>query len=99
MASSLEDGIEGVAAFTQDYQRLIDATQRIHPGLRCVFLSPLGHLSESHEKKHVYASSLVAYTKAVRHLADSNNGVFVDLSHIARDDELRKDPIQLHDAG
>ena len=50
MASSLEGGIEGVAAFTQDYQRLIDATQRIHPGLRCVFLAPRGRLSGSHEK-------------------------------------------------
>ena len=99
MASSLEGGIEGVAAFTQDYQRLIDATQRIHPGLRCVFLSPLGRLSGSHEKTQAYASSLVAYTKAVLHLADSNNGVFVDLSHVAINDGLRKDPIHLNDAG
>ena len=42
---------------------------------------------------------LAAYTKAINKLADSNNGVFVDLSHVASDDDLRKDPIHLNDAG
>ena len=40
MASSLEGGIEGVAAFTKEYQRLIHTAERLQPGVRCVFLSP-----------------------------------------------------------
>ena len=99
MASSLEGGMKGVTTFTKDYQRLIDATQQMQPGLRYVFLSPLGRLSNSHNKTQNYASVLAAYTKAINQLADSNNGVFVDLSHVASDDDLRKDPIHLNDAG
>ena len=99
MASSLEGGMQGVAAFTKDYQRLIDATQQMQQGLRYVFLSPLGRLPDSNNETRVRTSALAAYTKAVTQLAEKNNGVFVDLSRTAKDEELRKDPIHLNDAG
>ena len=99
MASSLERGLEGVASFTKDYQRLIEATQRMQPGLRYVFLSPLGRLPDSYNETRVHTSALAAYTKAINQLALKNNGVFVDLSQTAKDEELRKDSIHLNDAG
>ena len=99
MASSLEGGIEGVAAFTKEYQRLIHTAERLQPGVRCVFLSPLGSLSDTHQKNQPHASVLAAYTNAISRIADANHGVFVDLSHVAVEDDLRKDPIHLNDAG
>ena len=99
MASSLEGGIEGVAAFAKEYQRLIHTAERLQPGVRCVFLSPLGSLSDTHQKNQPHASVLAAYTNAISRIADANHGVFVDLSHVAVDDGLRKDPIHLNDAG
>ena len=50
MASSLEGGIEGVAAFAKEYQRLIHTAELLQPGVRCVFLSPIGSLSDTHQK-------------------------------------------------
>ena len=99
MASSLEGGIEGVAAFTKEYQRLIHTAEQLQPGVRCVFLSPLGSLSDTHQKNQPHASVLAAYTNAISRIADANHGVFVDLSHVAVEDDLRKDPIHLNDAG
>ena len=99
MASSLEGGIEGVAAFAKEYQRLIHTAERLQPGVRCVFLSPLGSLSDTHQKNQPHASVLAAYTNAISRIADANHGVFVDLSHVAVEDDLRKDPIHLNDAG
>ena len=99
MASSLEGGMKGVAAFTKDYQRLIDATQQMQQGLRYVFLSPLGRFPDSNNETRVRTSALATYTKAIKQLADKNNGVFVDLSRTAKDEDLRKDPIHLNDAG
>ena len=99
MASSLEGGIEGVAAFTKEYQRLIHTAERLQPGVRCVFLSPLGSLSDTHQKNQPQTSVLAAYTNAISRIADANHGVFVDLSHVAVEDDLRKDPIHLNDAG
>ena len=99
MASSLEGGIEGVAAFTKEYQRLIHTAEQLQPGVRCVFLSPLGSLSDTHQRNQPHASVLAAYTNAISRIADANHGVFVDLSHVAVEDDLRKDPIHLNDAG
>ena len=99
MASSLEGGIEGVATFAKEYQRLIHTAERLQPGVRCVFLSPLGGLSDTHQKNQPHASVLAAYTNAISRIADANHGVFVDLSHVAVEDDLRKDPIHLNDAG
>ncbi len=99
MASALDSGMEGVAAFTQDYQRLVDTAKEIQPDLRCVLLSPLGRRSDQSRTTQADRSVLNAYTKAVNQVADKNNGVFIDLSHVAIDDGLRKDPIHLNDAG
>ena len=99
MASALDSGMEGVAAFTQDYQRLVDTAKQIQPDLRCVLLSPLGRRSDQSSTTQADRSVLNAYTKAVNQVADKNNGVFIDLSHVAIDDGLRKDPIHLNDAG
>ena len=99
MASSLEGGIEGVATFAKEYQRLIHTAERLQPGVRCVFLSPLESLSDTHQKNQPHASVLAAYTNAISRIADANHGVFVDLSHVAVEDDLRKDPIHLNDAG
>ncbi|MBT4887330.1 MAG: c-type cytochrome [Planctomycetaceae bacterium] len=99
MASALDSGMEGVAAFTQDYQRLVDTAKQMQPDLRCVLLSPLGRRADQSRTIQTDASVLTAYRKAVNQVADNNDGVFVDLSDVAIDDGLRKDPIHLNDAG
>ena len=56
-------------------------------------ISPLGRFPDSNNETRVRTSALATYTKAIKQLADKNNGVFADLSRTAKDEDLRKDPI------
>ncbi|MCR9295320.1 MAG: GDSL-type esterase/lipase family protein [bacterium] len=90
--SELED--QGLAQFRMDYQRLLDKTREISPGLRLLLLSPLQPLNDAELE-----TTLRAYSQAIQQLADANGATFVDLADCAQQSELRKDPIHLNDAG
>lgn len=98
MASALEDHAarrETTAAFTADFQRLIDKLRQQNPKLRWVFLSPL----TPHGKCMLSDNTIARYANAIQELARQNNGVFVDLKNVAMDDTLRIDPLHLNEAG
>ncbi|WP_153556302.1 PVC-type heme-binding CxxCH protein [Roseimaritima sediminicola] len=95
MASSLEGGLEGLENFRQDYQQLLDMAREVSPEVRFVLLAPL----ERSDQNESHARVLREYSGAIAELADANDAGFVDLSDVATDPRLRKDPIHLNGDG
>ncbi len=95
MANAIEAGEAGLEKFTRDYQRLLDAAAKIVPDVRLVLLSPIVPLDVSELQQSTFA----AYAAAIKTLAATNSGLFVDLTGLAQDVSLRKDPIHLNEAG
>ena len=94
MASSLEDGVQGVDGFTRDFERLLETIKRVSPDARFVFLSPLGRNDDD-----LHRHALAAYSDAIAAIAKQNKQPFVDLSQVAQDPAKRKDSIHLNNAG
>ncbi len=93
MASALEGGEAGLPQFVADFQRLIATAERLAPGIRFLFLSPVGHT----DLKSPQAKAIAAYSQAVKQLAREQRSPFVDIGITSA--ELHKDPIHLNDRG
>ena len=94
MASSLEGGLVGAGKFRADFNRLIEAVQKVTPEARFLFLSPIGRNDVS-----LSEHTLSLYRREIQSLAAQSNSPYVDLSAVAAQPEHRKDPIHLNAAG
>ncbi|MEM7477404.1 MAG: PVC-type heme-binding CxxCH protein [Planctomycetota bacterium] len=95
MASSLEGGQDGVAEFKEQLLQLIQFTKTASPDVRFLFLSPISHQGATAQR----VETLAEYSKAIESIAAENVSSFVDLTSIAAEAEMRKDPIHLNNAG
>lgn len=95
MASSLEGGLEGIDAFVQDYERLLETSKKISPDVRFIFLSPL----QRQDTSHPHAATLSRYADAIRDLATKHASPYIDLTATALQPAQRKDPIHLNSEG
>ncbi|MEM6366616.1 MAG: SGNH/GDSL hydrolase family protein, partial [Planctomycetota bacterium] len=101
MASALEAKDDGVASqteadqFVSQYNRLIGFLRKVQPDCRLVCLSPITPVG----KTSLTDDDIRQYQQAVQTIARDHQALFIDLSNLAMDDALRKDPIHLNDDG
>ncbi|MGB7323633.1 MAG: PVC-type heme-binding CxxCH protein, partial [Rubripirellula sp.] len=97
MANAIEDGLRGIERFSQNYQRLIEASRKISPSVRFVLLSPISRRDDAPPASD--RNTLTGYRDAIESLAKSNDSTFIDLTDVATDPSHRKNAIHLNDAG
>lgn len=101
MASGLEatgkfaDPEQAVTEFVADYQRLIEATRKISPEVRFAFITPIQHLDPT----NAAAKFINRLSQAIKQQATEQDAALIDLSQVASDTRLRKDPVHLNEAG
>ncbi len=79
MAASFA-GEAGLPKFKEDYNRLLDAIEKISPGCRLVLLTPLAHEElPGLPKAPGHNEQLVAYSKTIGEIAETRKARFVDL--------------------
>ncbi|MEN9574481.1 MAG: hypothetical protein RL514_2336 [Verrucomicrobiota bacterium] len=98
MAASFA-GEAGLPKFKEDYNRLLDAIEKISPGCRLVLLSPIKHVQLPPPMPDAlkHDEQLQAYSKAISNIADERKSFFVSLRlEIPPPNVLRNSPGPLH---
>jgi putative heme-binding domain-containing protein len=80
MASSFP-GPAGLSRFKDDYNRLLDAIEKISPGVRFVLLGPVRHqwVPSPFPNPGTNNLNIVAYTDVIRQIAEARKARFVSL--------------------
>ena len=91
MASSFA-GAAGLPKFKADYNRLLDAIERISPGARLVLLGPIGHgaLRSPWPNPFLHNQELKLYSQAIEEIARNRGQRYADLLDLQRHGEGTK---------